>query len=220
MNRRVAKAASLAFVAAVIVVWAVTLRPQALGGPAIFVAVRGSSMLPTYEHGDLVVVQSAAGYKVGEVVAYRVPAGEVGEGRVVIHRIVAGDATSGFTLQGDNNSAPDPWHPRQAEMVGVAVQNALVTQFTTSVLALAIPGAAPALLTGAAATTRLLSSPGVENSVWVVSDGVADSADWIVVAALAPLAALSATIGGRWRPSTHGRLLIGDGRRRVARARC
>lgn len=107
----------------------------------------------------------------------------------------------------------------RAEMVGVAVQNALVTQFATSVLALAIPGAAPALLTGAAATTLLLSSPGVENSVWVVSDGVADSADWIVVAALAPLAALSATIGGRWRPSTHGRLLIGDGRRRVARAR-
>lgn len=120
MNRRVGKAASLTLVAAVTVLWAVTLRPQVLGGPAMFVAVRGSSMLPTYEHGDLVVVQSAAGYAVGDVVAYRVPAGEVGAGRVVIHRIVAGDATAGFTLQGDNNSAPDPWRPRRADMVGLA----------------------------------------------------------------------------------------------------
>jgi len=120
MSRRIARAASLTFVAALMLVWAVTLRPQVLGGPAMFVALRGSSMLPAYEHGDLVVVESAENYKIGEVVAYRVPKGEVGEGRVVIHRIVAGDATSGFTLQGDNNSAPDPWHPRQAEMVGTA----------------------------------------------------------------------------------------------------
>ena len=119
MSRRIGKAASLVLVAAVIVVWAFTLRPQALGGPAMFVAVRGSSMVPTYEHGDLVVVQSAATYQVGAVVAYRVPEGEVGSGRVVIHRIVDGDAITGFTLQGDNNSAPDPWHPRQADMVGV-----------------------------------------------------------------------------------------------------
>ena len=113
-------AAGLTFVAAVMVIWAVTLRPQVLGGPAMFVAVRGSSMLPTYEHGDLVVVQSATGYKVGAVVAYRVPAGEIGAGRVVIHRIVAGDPSAGFTLQGDNNSAPDPWRPTQADMVGIA----------------------------------------------------------------------------------------------------
>jgi len=120
VSRRVGKAASLAFVAAVIVLWAFTLRPQALGGPAVFVAVRGSSMLPTYEHGDLVVVQSAAAYKVGDVVAYRVPAGQIGAGKIVIHRIVDGDATHGFTLQGDHNTAPDPWHPRRADMVGIA----------------------------------------------------------------------------------------------------
>jgi signal peptidase I len=120
MSRRWRKGASLVFVAAVVLAWAFTLRPQALGGPAVFVAVRGSSMLPTYEHGDLVVVQSTPAYRVGEVVAYRVPAGQVGAGRVVIHRIVDGDATRGFTLQGDHNTAPDPWHPRRADMVGVA----------------------------------------------------------------------------------------------------
>jgi hypothetical protein len=67
-----------------------------------------------------VVVESADSYEIGEVAAYRVPAGEVGGGRVVIHRIVAGNATTGFTLQGDNNTAPDPWRPRQVDMVGVA----------------------------------------------------------------------------------------------------
>jgi signal peptidase I len=120
MSRRIRKAGSVGFVATLIVVWAFTLRPQVLGGPAVFVAVRGSSMLPTYEHGDLVVVQSAATYKVGDVVAYRVPAGDIGAGKIVIHRIVDGDATRGFTLQGDHNTAPDPWHPRQADMVGIA----------------------------------------------------------------------------------------------------
>lgn len=121
MIRRVGKAASLTVVAAVIVVWAFTLRPQALGGPAVFVAVRGSSMLPTYEHGDLVVVESAATYHVGDVVAYRVPAGNIGAGKIVMHRIIGGDGTSGWRLQGDHNTAPDPWQPRQADMVGVAM---------------------------------------------------------------------------------------------------
>jgi signal peptidase len=120
MMRRLYRAATITIIVLVVMLWAVTLRPQVLGGPATFVAVRGSSMLPTYQHGDLVVVESVATYEVGQVVAYRVPAGEIGAGHVVIHRIVGGDATHGFTMQGDHNTAPDPWHPRQAEMVGIA----------------------------------------------------------------------------------------------------
>jgi signal peptidase len=120
MIRRLYKAATITIIAVVVMLWAVTLRPQVLGGPATFVAVRGSSMLPTFEHGDLVVVESVAMYQVGQVVAYRVPAGEVGAGHVVIHRIVGGDAAHGFTMQGDHNTAPDPWLPKQADMVGLA----------------------------------------------------------------------------------------------------
>lgn len=120
MIRRLYRVATITIIALVVMLWAVTLRPQVLGGPATFVAVRGSSMVPTYLHGDLVVVESAAMYKVGQVVAYRVPAGEVGAGHVVIHRIVGGDATHGFTMQGDHNTAPDPWRPKQADMVGMA----------------------------------------------------------------------------------------------------
>ena len=121
MMRRLRLAATLTAIVLVVMLWAVTLRPQVLGGPATFVAVRGSSMLPTYEHGDLVVVESVASYEVGQVVAYRVPAGElVGAGQIVIHRIIGGDPTHGFTMQGDNNSAPDPWLPKQTDMVGIA----------------------------------------------------------------------------------------------------
>ena len=65
-------------IASVVVAWAFTLRPQALGGPAAFVAIRGSSMLPTYQHGDLVVVHAAAHYGVGDAAAYRVPVGQIG----------------------------------------------------------------------------------------------------------------------------------------------
>lgn len=114
------RAISVALLGILVLVWAITLRPQAIGGPAVFVAVRGSSMLPTYENGDLVVVEAASRYAVGEVVAYRVPAGEVGEGKVVLHRIVDGDAQHGFVLKGDNNSAPDPWSPNGGDMVGIA----------------------------------------------------------------------------------------------------
>ena len=114
------RAVSVALLSALVVVWAFTLRPQAIGGPAVFVAVRGSSMLPAYQNGDLVVVESASHYAIGEVVAYRVPQGQIGAGKVVIHRIVGGNPDDGFVMQGDHNTAPDPWSPRQRDLVGLA----------------------------------------------------------------------------------------------------
>ena len=101
-------------------IWAVTLRPQVLGGGAMYIVVRGNSMEPTYQTGDLVIVESAATFAVGDVVAYRVPSGEIGEGHVIVHRIVSGDATTGFGVRGDNNNAPDPWTPRIDDIAGKA----------------------------------------------------------------------------------------------------
>lgn len=106
--------------AAVLLFWAVTLRPQVLGGGAMYIVVRGNSMQPTYQTGDLVIVESAATFAVGDVVAYRVPSGEIGEGHVIVHRIVSGDATTGFGVRGDNNNAPDPWTPRIGDIAGKA----------------------------------------------------------------------------------------------------
>ena len=75
-------------------------------------------MLPTYESGDLLILHAGPEYVVGDVIAYRVPKGEFGEGHLVVHRIVGGDASAGFVLEGDNNPAPDPWQPRPIDVVG------------------------------------------------------------------------------------------------------
>jgi signal peptidase len=92
------------------------LWPSNLGGCTTLTIVSGHSMEPTYYTGDLVVSRCGPP-EVGDVVVYR-PSGENG-GRV-IHRIVGGDATAGWRMQGDNNDFTDPWSPRGEEVLGVA----------------------------------------------------------------------------------------------------
>src|SRR5579862_197548 len=92
--------------------------PQSLGGRAGWVVVSGTSMLPHMHTGDLVLVERQSSYHVGEVVAYRVPKGQVGAGYEVIHRIVGGNARTGWTMQGDNRTLPDLWHPHNSDIVG------------------------------------------------------------------------------------------------------
>jgi signal peptidase len=104
----------------VLAVWVLFLRPTSLGGDATYVVIRGNSMEPTYLTGDLVITRSAQSYGVGDAVAYRVPAGQLGAGTIVIHRITGGDPNTGFVLQGDNNEGEDPWFPRQVDVVGKA----------------------------------------------------------------------------------------------------
>src|SRR5256885_16391590 len=85
--------------------------PQRLGGRADWVMVSGTSMLPRFHTGDLVLVEHQASYHVGEVVGYRVPKGQVGAGDVVIHRITGGNGGTGWRMKSDNRTAPDLWHP-------------------------------------------------------------------------------------------------------------
>src|SRR3954471_22074012 len=59
----------------------------------------GASMEPTHHAGDLVVVAAAGSYQTGDIVSYR--GGTDGQ-LVVLHRIIGGDATGGFTFKGDN----------------------------------------------------------------------------------------------------------------------
>jgi signal peptidase len=101
-------------------IWAVSLRPQSLAGSAGYVMVRGISMNPTYHTGDLVVTHPRPTYGKGDIVAYRVPKGDVGEGIIVIHRIIGGDARRGYVIQGDNNPEPDPWKPKDVDIIGRA----------------------------------------------------------------------------------------------------
>ena len=112
---------AIAFLAAQLGLLAVLLwlaLPQGLGGRAGWVLVSGTSMLPHLHTGDLVLVERRSSYHVGEVVAYRIPKGQVGAGHVVIHRIVGGNARAGWKLQGDNRTAPDLWYPTNHEVVG------------------------------------------------------------------------------------------------------
>jgi signal peptidase I len=103
--------------AVVVVVGFFTFRPQSIGGSVAYVSVKGISMTPTLHDGDLVVVRKHATYHPGDIVSFRVPAGQPDAGLVVIHRIVGGTAT-GYVTKGDHNPVPDPWHPTKADIVG------------------------------------------------------------------------------------------------------
>ena len=114
-------AAQLAKLAALGGILAVCLwfgLPQGLGGRAAWVMVSGTSMLPHLHTGDLVLVEHESSYRVGEVVAYRVPKGQIGAGHVVIHRIVGGNGSTGWRMKGDNRTAPDLWYPTNHDVVG------------------------------------------------------------------------------------------------------
>jgi signal peptidase I len=103
---------------AAIAAWFVVLRPTALGGPASYIFVSGESMEPTLETGDLVVLQHADDYAVGDVIAFEIPEGSPGAGALVIHRIIGGSADAGFVMQGDNKRAPDEWQPTEDLVAG------------------------------------------------------------------------------------------------------
>jgi signal peptidase I len=134
--RRAQQAISGALVVTVLVFWVLVLRPQVLGGPAAYVLVSGHSMLPRYHTGDMVLVEKRSSYRVGQVIAYRVPKGDPAAGAQVIHRIVGGDGVHGFLVQGDNRTAPDVWRPQSGDVVGakaMRIPNAvLILQFLRS----------------------------------------------------------------------------------------
>jgi signal peptidase I len=98
-------------------VWFVTLHPQQLGGPAGYLIVGGQSMEPMLHVGDLAVVVRQSEYRVGDVVAYAVPAGDLATGQRIIHRIVAIDGDR-FVLRGDNVNGPDLWRPSVTDIQG------------------------------------------------------------------------------------------------------
>lgn len=111
------KAASWTALALLVLGWAFTLRPVALGGPATYVLVTGQSMEPTFHDGDLVVLHAQDSYETGDVVTFPVPDGEPGAGALIIHRIVGGTSDA-FTIQGDNNDHLDDWSPSAADILG------------------------------------------------------------------------------------------------------
>lgn len=96
-----------------LVAWWLTLGPVTLGGPATFAVVDGMSMEPTLQGGDLVVARVQPSYGLGDLIVF-----PVADGRVVIHRIVAGSTDAGWTTQGDNNELPDSWLLNDDDVLG------------------------------------------------------------------------------------------------------
>lgn len=98
--------------------WFFLLRPGFLGGPASYIIVAGASMEPTLDTGDLAVAREQPTYHEGDIVAFRVPEGQPGEGHIVIHRIVGGTTEEGYLVQGDNKESPDIWRPTANDILG------------------------------------------------------------------------------------------------------
>ncbi len=114
------RAAALAAAGVLALGWFLWLRPTTLGGQQSYVIVQGSSMEPTYDDGDLVVVREEDQYASGDIVAFRA-GGEFQDPTRIIHRIV-GDAGDGrFITQGDNRDRIDPWAPAPEDIIGRAV---------------------------------------------------------------------------------------------------
>ncbi|MGH9084841.1 MAG: signal peptidase I [Acidimicrobiales bacterium] len=114
------RAAALAGAVAVAAAWFTWLRPTALGGDASYVIVEGGSMEPTYEDGDLVLVQERSEYEHGDVIAFRA-GGTFDDPTRIIHRIVGDAPDGGFHTQGDNRDRVDPWEPGSDDIIGRAV---------------------------------------------------------------------------------------------------
>jgi signal peptidase I len=79
------------------------------------------SMQPTINPGDIVLSLNPERLppKVGDVVTYT---GRRFDGTAVAsftHRVMSGDAQSGFVMKGDNNPAPDTQQPTLADISGV-----------------------------------------------------------------------------------------------------
>jgi signal peptidase len=91
---------------AVTVCFVAAAWPASFGGCSALTIVAGESMEPALSRGDLAATWCAQP-EVGDVVVFRVPAGEPGEGRLVIHRIVDGDGTTGWVTRGDNSERVD-----------------------------------------------------------------------------------------------------------------
>lgn len=91
--------------------------PSTMGGCTTLTIVTGHSMEPTLHPGDLAITRCGSP-QVGDVVSYR-PFTD--KSPVVIHRIIGGDATNGWELQGDNNHFIDPFKPVAGQVTGVMV---------------------------------------------------------------------------------------------------
>ena len=106
-----------------IVVLLVLLWPARFGGATALVVVQGNSMEPTYHQGDLLYARTGGDFSPGDIVVYRVPDGQPGAGRNIVHRIKLVLPDGRYLFQGDNRATPDDVTPTRDDLVGTPVVN-------------------------------------------------------------------------------------------------
>ncbi|EQD42601.1 signal peptidase I, partial [mine drainage metagenome] len=104
--------AALPVIALCLAAWT-ALAPLQFGGATSYVITTGTSMLPRYHAGDLVLLRHEPSYRVGEVAGYH----NAQLGVTVMHRIIAVEGGR-YYFKGDNNNFTDSYHPTAAEIVG------------------------------------------------------------------------------------------------------
>jgi signal peptidase len=79
------------------------------------------SMAPTINPGDIVLSLNPERLppSVGDVVTYTARRFDGSEVASFTHRVISGDAKTGFVMKGDNNPAPDTQKPTLADITGV-----------------------------------------------------------------------------------------------------
>lgn len=112
--KSVAEALAFVGLAALIFVF----RPIAWGGDTSYAVVVGISMEPTMRTGDLAIVMRHDTYAVGDIVSYHPSAAPQGE---IMHRIVGGDAATGWVTKGDHRPDADPDRSTTANIVGKVI---------------------------------------------------------------------------------------------------
>ena len=81
--------------------------------------VQTNSMQGTIDVGDLVVSQNWLKPKVGDIAIYHAHNFQGLPAADVVHRVIAGDQTNGYTFQGDNNQSADSELVSASSVVGV-----------------------------------------------------------------------------------------------------
>ena len=101
LNKKIKILITAGVVPIIILFW-----PSFLGGDTNYIITHGKSMLPTIQHGSMVITKEEPQYFVDDIVSFtqREDTAE----KMIVHRIIEKVDDGGFIIQGDNNPEPDP----------------------------------------------------------------------------------------------------------------
>lgn len=97
-----------------------SLWPTTLGGNTSWIIVAGNSMEPTFNHGDLLLIQKQNHYQQGDIITFKIPADQTGANLQIVHRITGyhNPTQTQYITQGDNRDYKDYWRPTNTDITG------------------------------------------------------------------------------------------------------